>query len=481
LIRRREGAERDGFATSAIRLGVLALEQATGALDTAAVRHEGETLVAQIRVLLLENSSQFSNAMTNALTRYFDPSDGDLPQRLDRLVRRDGELESLLARHLDGESSTIARTLSQHLGEGSPVLRLLSPTARGGLVDSLRDTVEEALRMQKEAVLRQFSLDDPGSAISRLVSEVTDANGQLRQDIAVDLSTVRAEFSLDNEQGALSRLVARVERAQQLIGEQFSLDNQNSALSRLAALFERQQASNTVFQAEIRAMLESFRARREEAARSTRHGDEFEDSVGEVLRPEAQRLGDSFEATGCRPGSLRNCKVGDFVLTLSPESRAPGARIVIEAKENASYDVASALAELCTARENRQAVAGIFVFSQSTAPPGLEPLSRHGDDFLVVWDRDNLSSDVYLKASLSVARAIVFRAQIAAEASSADFEAIDKAVSKLTKDIEDLAEISTWTGNIKRDGNKIEDRVAKVHHNLQQQMELLQEHLQGLK
>ena len=182
----------------------------------------------------LENAATFSTVLTGALTRYFDPASGDLTQRLDRLVRRDGELEVVLSRHLEGESSTIARTLAHHLGEGSPVLRLLSPDARGGVVATLRGAVDEALKAQRDAVLSQFSLDDRGSALSRLVGEITDANGRLRREMAEDLALVRTEFSLDNENGALSRLVTRVERAQQRIGEEFSLDNEHSALSRLS-------------------------------------------------------------------------------------------------------------------------------------------------------------------------------------------------------------------------------------------------------
>jgi hypothetical protein len=219
----------------------------------------------------------------------------------------------------------------------------------------------------------------------------------------------------------------------------------------------------------------------EEAARSTRHGQEFESSVGEMLRPEAQRRGDSFQDTGTRPGARRNCKVGDFVVMTSEESRAPGARIVIEAKENASYDVTNALAELAVARENRSASVGIFVFSRTTAPAGIEPLARHGDDVLVVWDRDDLASDVYLKAALSIARAIVVRAAIETDRTAADLRVIDQAIEKITKDIEGLAEVVVWTGNIKRDGCKIEDRVAKVHRSLQQQLSSLEEHLGALR
>ena len=245
-------------------------------------------------------------------------------------------------------------------------------------------------------------------------------------------------------------------------------------------MMERQHTDNTEFQAEIRATIEALRARREEAARSTRHGQELEDSVGELLRPEAQRQGDSFEAIGTRPGARRHCKVGDFVVTISPESRAPGARIVIEAKENASYDVTTALAELATARENREASVGIFVFSRSTAPVGLEPLARHGDDILVVWDRDELAYDVYLKAALSIARAIVVRAAIGAEETAADFGAIDKADGVQGYRRLGRGHGLDWQYQTRWRPARL-DRVAKVHRGLQQQLEVLEGHIEGLR
>src|SRR5689334_16027493 len=100
LWRRPEGDPRNGFALSALRLGVLALRQASGAIDGATVRHEGERLVASIRELLAERANTLTENLSSSLKQYFDPNSGQLPQRLDRLLKRDGELESLLGRHL---------------------------------------------------------------------------------------------------------------------------------------------------------------------------------------------------------------------------------------------------------------------------------------------------------------------------------------------------------------------------------------------
>jgi len=46
------------------------------------------------------------------LKEYFDPKSGRLAERLGRLVKRDGELEQVLRRHVGGDSSELAQTLA---------------------------------------------------------------------------------------------------------------------------------------------------------------------------------------------------------------------------------------------------------------------------------------------------------------------------------------------------------------------------------
>src|SRR5438093_13140208 len=159
LWRRADGEPRDTFALSALRLGVLALRQAAGAVDSATVRHEGERLVSAVRELLTERSNQMMERLASSLKQYFDPTDGQLPQRLDRLVKRDGELETVLARHIGDNGSTLARTLAQHVGESSPLIKMLSPDQADGVIAALTETIQQALGQQRDHVLQQFSLD----------------------------------------------------------------------------------------------------------------------------------------------------------------------------------------------------------------------------------------------------------------------------------------------------------------------------------
>jgi hypothetical protein len=288
LLEHSEGPPREQYALSALRLGVLALRQASGSIDAERIRNEGERLVGDVRATLAQHGTELTAKLNAAIAQYFDPHTGDLPQRLERLVRKDGDLESVLARYLDGDSSALARTLAKHVGETSPLLQQLSPTQSDGFLAALQQAIEEALREQCQYILREFSLDDKESALSRLIGELTGANGKLREDLANDIETVRKEFSLDQPDGALSRLVKRVDETTAQVRSSLTLDDVGSPLARLRKelldIFKELNEAQRTFQAEVRATLESLQVRRAESARSTRHGLEFEDAVRRIAK-----------------------------------------------------------------------------------------------------------------------------------------------------------------------------------------------------
>jgi gas vesicle protein len=485
LLEHPEGPPREQYALSALRLGVLALRQASGSIDTERIRTEGERLVADVRELLADHTGKLTEKLGGAIAQYFDPQTGNLVQRLDRLVHKDGDLESVLARYLDGDSSALARTLAKHVGEISPLLQQLSPTQSDGFLAVLQQAIEEALREQRRHILREFSLDDKESALSRLIGELTGANGKLREDLANDIETVRKEFSLDQPDGALSRLVKRVDETTAQVRGSLTLDDAGSPLARLRKelleIFKELSEAQRTFQTEVRATLESLQARRAESARSTRHGLEFEDAVAEVLAQLTRNNGDVLEAVGQTVGRIPRCKVGDFVLALGLESAAPGARIVIEAKENRSYETRKMLEELAQARENRGAQVGVAILSRATVPADIEPLTRFGADIVVVWDRDDATSDVLVTAALSLARALVVRERVQREKVQAEFSAIEDAVRRIAKAAESLSEIVTMAGTVRSHGEKIRTRAEKLQEDIDEQLGTLQRNVEGLK
>ncbi|MGO9838305.1 MAG: hypothetical protein ACLP1X_29345 [Polyangiaceae bacterium] len=484
LVQRNEGRERDEFAGGALRLGVIALRQANGALDAQTIHREGERLLGSVRELLVERTGQVTDSVTQLLGNYFDPKSGSLPQRLERLTKRDGEIETMLAKHLDGERSVLAQTLAQHVGQQSPLFKLLSPEQGDGLVSTLARTVDRALKAQSDEVLGQFSLDRPDSALKRLLEQVATKNGQLRKELAEDVAAVTKEFSMDHEDSALRRLSTAIDNTCKAVQTSLTLDDQASPLFRLRRemreVLDGIATSNAQFQTEVRATLESFKARREEAARSTTHGNTFEASVGEFLHHEAKRLGDLYEAVGTLNGQISR-KTGDHVLTLGTESGAPGARIVCEAKARKGYTERDALEEIARARKNRDAQVGLVVMDRATAPEGIETLRRAGDDVLVLWDADDIASDLALRLAVSVARAWCVRECVAESVDEASLEQLDESIESIANQIGLIDEIIRSGRLIKRRGEKVVSSGERLRETLDREVAALQQHVKALR
>ena len=195
----------------------------------------------------------------------------------------------------------------------------------------------------------------------------------------------------------------------------------------------------------------------------------------EFLAREAQHAGDVATPTGNTTGLIKNCKVGDCVVELGPDSAAPGSKIVIEAKEEGGVTLAAARQEIEMARKNRGADWGLFVFSRKTAPTGLEPFQRYGNDFVVIWDAEDPSSDVFLKAGIIAARALCFRAERKTAAAMVDFEAIDRAILEIEKRAGNLEEVRKSAETIQSSSAKILERVRIDREALEKQVTQLRE------
>jgi hypothetical protein len=448
LRRRTDGEDREQFALAALRVGVLAMRAASGQVDVRAVREAGQAMLSEMRELLAARGAETTERIASTLTQYLDPQSGALPQRLDALMKRDGELERLLRAHVGGDDSVLARSLTAHLGEGSAVFKLLSPDDATGLRAQLARTLEEALAEQRAHIMKEFSLDHEGSALSRLVGE----------------------FSLDAEGSALSRLSKMLTATSEKIGRDLTLDDDASALSRLKrellATIDQLGKGQVEFQAQVRETMARLDARKREEARTPRHGVTFEERLGALIADESQRQGDLHEATGDTTGVIRQCKKGDHVVELGADSAAAHARIVWEAKEKNAYTLRAALEEIDEARRNRQAQIGVFVFSRKTAPEGLETLQRHGADVVIVWDAEDPASDVVVRAAYSVSRALAIRERRNDRESEAALAELERAARGVERQIAYLDDVRRWTETVKGHSDKILERSARMAEDL---------------
>jgi len=478
LVKHPEGPAREQYALTALRLGVLALRQARGELDAAAIREAGQQILHELERALLQHREQ----ITNALRQYFDPSSGELPRRLESLLKQDGELERFLRQHLGPQGSMLAETLEQQL---QPLLALLDPDEAQGLRARIEKSVWDALEEQRKHILAEFTLDNEQSALSRLVRNVTDANGKLAEDIENLVKALADEFSLDKPDSALCRLVKKIEEAQGSIDRSLTLDDEASPLSRLKrefqATLDELVKSNAEFQADVRARLTELTVQRRMEARTTLGGLSFQEKLRELLEAEARRLNDLFQDTSATPGALSRCKTGDFVIRLGDDTAAPGARIVWEAKNAAGYNRQKALEELEEARKNREAQIGVFVFSKEAAPNGLDPFERQGRDLVVIWDPDDPTTDVIVKAAYSVARALIVRESRESGEAETSLRAIEEAVQAIQTQVNGLEQIKSWAETVKSNGEKIAERAKSLKATIEEQIAALNRHIDILR
>jgi len=469
--------QRNEYALLALKVGVIALRSVRGISEGDSVRREGERLLQQLAQHLGTHRSSLEERLSSTLSHYFDPASGRFTDRVDRLVKSDGELAGVMKAQVEQAQRLLAETLDQFVGKNSHLLSLLSPDESNQFIGALRDAVAGLLKTEEATILQQFSLDEPNSALSRLLREIQQKHGDLTRALGDQVAGVVGEFSLDREDSALSRLVGRVDRAHQSIGEQLSLDNRDSALSRLRAEMndhlQQQARESAAFQRDVIAMLERLETRKQEMMRSTRHGGAFEAAVGDMLRSLADPEGDRVEVVGNEAGLVPRSKVGDFVAVLSLDSAAAGARIVVEAKESQSYTLRSTLSESDEARRNRGAGVGLFVHSAKTCPEDIKPLMRWGNDIVIVWDADDPGTDVVFRAGWLVAKALSVRQGRRNSEEAADFKTIDRAIENLRKQLEGLDEIRTSSETVRSAGEKISNRARIMANQTEAELELI--------
>jgi hypothetical protein len=249
----------------------------------------------------------------------------------------------------------------------------------------------------------------------------------------------------------------------------------------LLGVLEKHIQTNAAFQEEVKVALAKMIARREESLRSTHHGLVFEDAVCQYLEYHAQRTGDIATRTAQSTGLIKNCKKGDCVVEIGPDYAAHGAKVVVEAKEDASFTLAKAREEIEASRKNRDAQIGLFVFSKRTAPGGIDDVFRLGGDVFVLWDSENSATDLHLKVGLTLARALCIPVERLADAQQKDFEAITKAILEVEKQSQFLGEVTTSAESIKNGANAVLDRVRKTRESLERQVEILQSRIGDLK
>ena len=280
-----DGPARTNFLVTALKVGVLSLKAARGTLDSDTLRREGDRLMEELGTRLNNWRSRFEERVSGSLAHYFDPQQGTFMERVHRLTKADGDLATVVRQQVQEARTNLSQGLRAVHRREQPAASHARSERRQPAGRTLQRTLDGVVQAQNVAILGQFSLDNKDGALVRFLGELTPKHGDLNHALSRDMQAIVAEFSLDKEDSALSRLVSRVETAQRSLTAELSLDNEDSALQRLHRMLQEHHQKTMLHQqmdlvARLDTAIQSMNARREESAKSTRHGLEFESTLG---------------------------------------------------------------------------------------------------------------------------------------------------------------------------------------------------------
>ncbi len=366
-----------------------------------------------------ENVDAFKDELKVRLEQYFKTEGGSVPAFIEKHFGENGQISRILDAYFSYEKGRLVNIMEGQVGPNSFIGRQMDPNNREGLISQVEKAVEEILKGSSSQILSSFSLDDETSALSRLKRSVRE----------------------------------EIEKLQKITVEHYS---------------------------EIRGILEKEKGRAEEAVKGTSKGREFEDSLYEYLARTAGAMEDISENCAGAKGLVAYEKVGDYTVTLGETSRAPGKKIVFEAKKAANYNMKKTLDELDRAKRNRGAEIGIFLFCKGCEPLEAGDFYRTGNDFIVTVDEDKLESSetlLFLEAAYKIARTLIVTKAREEEEEAIDTEYIRSEMENIMLAMKNASDIYTKANTIRNSADSIEKTLNKVIGKIEENLENIRDHL----
>jgi hypothetical protein len=313
---------------------------------------------------------------------------------------RSGDSE-LLA--LVGAASDPAQLVSTCLSVGARLVRLGETTAETAVVEQrfadlehrVEQGVEKAVGLIAETASRY--LDPEKGALKAMLDEL----GQALDD-AFDpesKASVLAKF-----EGLLTGGTADLKK---VVRDLVDPGNPESPLGRLrlevtGEMKELRRAVN-----ELRTQVAVEQTEADVLELTAIKGRRFEEIAFEATAGFVSLYGDEAEAVGDTNGNEAN-RCGDIIVKLNEaDTPATAARVVVEAKDR-KLSMRETFNELERAMKDRDAKAGVMVFSSQAKGPISTPLQVFGSKVIVVLDKDEID-DRALRLGLAAARCAVQR------------------------------------------------------------------------
>lgn len=465
---------RDQLARDAWIIGLRALANAHAAAQESKLKDVGAALLDDIDRQMRRYIEDQQQTIGTVLARFFDPTDGQVTQRLAAFVDDHGVLARLLEKYLGPQNSVLAESLAKQVGETSPLFRKLNPADSTGLVKILETQLRTVMGESHSALVRALDPLAEDGAVARFLKSLRDELKGADEDRQRQLAAALAALDANDEESLLSRLVRETHRARQDVLAAVNPDAPASPMAILKAsltkllqdqasvqleLVKRQEERQVQFEKEVREALVRIETKRVQDQKTTRGGLDFEDAVTAFVRAATQGAPCVFDVTGATAGVGR-CKKGDAVIRLSAESAFAGAGVVFEAKRDGTYTVQRALDELDAARKNRDVAAGVFVMARSHASDVFPRFARYGNNVLVVWDDGDPTTDPYLHAAILLGMGLITRCRTAGD--PGDITAMRDIESRIEGELARLEKMEKHSEVIRKNVDGIDDEIRKA-------------------
>jgi hypothetical protein len=463
------------LALDAWSIGLRALGNAYSRARESRLEDVGRTLLDDMARELQSQVELQQRTIADALKRFFDPTSGEVVQRLDAFVADEGVLARFLGDYVGTEHSVLAKTLAGQVGANSELFKKLSPSEKDGLVQVLEAKLTVVMEENQRRLVKALDpLDDEG-AVAKLLKTLRKELEDADEDRAAQLNKALAALDANDETSLLSRLMRETLDAKQTLLRSLNPQDPESPLGAVKKtmetmleahgqtqkqLLEAHQERQKELEVLIRETVVRLEARKDAEAVSPRGGTTFEGAVVAFVEDAVRGGTYVVEATGNTTGKCRGRKVGDAVIEFTEESAYAGCRVVVEAKRDSSYTIAKALDEMEVARENREASVGVFVFAASHAPAGFPGFARYGSTILVTWDVEDPSTDPTLRGALMAALAMATRRKN--DADEGDLQALRDVEKRIQDELVRIAKMRKANDKISQSSDEIRDELRKA-------------------
>jgi hypothetical protein len=172
-------------ALDALKVGVIAILSASPTLDTQVVQAKFSEVEGRMR----EQLAEFQKNVKDDLCRYFEEQQGVVPRSIDGVFGDKGALARTFLNFFDPSEGKLSRLMQAQIGPQSNFGKALDPQNKLGVIALIEARVRELVEAKLDEVLQQFSLDEDGSAMSRLKGMLSDFFQQLNQSLGIKAAT----------------------------------------------------------------------------------------------------------------------------------------------------------------------------------------------------------------------------------------------------------------------------------------------------